>query len=198
MLHIEALSPTNVELKLPSHWRMHRVVHIEMLKRSHEIDTDDTPNQVLKQVDLPQVDDTEYEVEKILDKRVFGRKHLVTKYLVRWKGYTAEQDTWEPLTKLKNAQESIDEYERTQSTQPQNTDNIPTHTSSQPAEEHTPPESTYALRKRKPVVYGNCCSLEAAIHSVPLEMRSHKTVSQIHKLAFRHSIFEHKVYPWIQ
>jgi len=34
------------------------------------------------------------------------------KYLVRWKGFTVESDTWEGRENLKNAKEAIEEFER--------------------------------------------------------------------------------------
>ena len=34
------------------------------------------------------------------------------KYLVRWKGFTAESDTWEGEENLENAKEAIEEYKR--------------------------------------------------------------------------------------
>ena len=36
----------------------------------------------------------------------------VVKYLVRWKGFTAEGDTWERKENLKNAEELIKEFEQ--------------------------------------------------------------------------------------
>jgi len=48
-------------------------------------------------------------VEKIMNKRkVRGRE----KYLVRWKGCTAEEDTWESRENLKNVMELVEEFER--------------------------------------------------------------------------------------
>ena len=35
-----------------------------------------------------------------------------TKYLVKWKGYTVEENTWEGLENLKNAREKIEEFEK--------------------------------------------------------------------------------------
>jgi len=35
-----------------------------------------------------------------------------TKYLVRWKGYTAEKNTWERLENLKNAMKKVEEFEK--------------------------------------------------------------------------------------
>ena len=34
------------------------------------------------------------------------------KYLVRWKGYMAEEDTWEGLENLKNARDLVEEFEK--------------------------------------------------------------------------------------
>jgi len=36
----------------------------------------------------------------------------VEKYLIRWKGFTAEGDTWERKENLKNAEELIEEFEQ--------------------------------------------------------------------------------------
>jgi len=51
----------------------------------------------------------ESEVEKILNKRMIRGKK---KFLVRWKGYTAEEDIWENKENLKNAKEMVKEFER--------------------------------------------------------------------------------------
>jgi len=47
-------------------------------------------------------------VEKILNKR---KIRGVDKYLVQWKGFTAESDTWEKEENLKNAKELVDDFE---------------------------------------------------------------------------------------
>ena len=51
----------------------------------------------------------EWEVEKILNKK---KIRGVDKYLIRWKGFTAEGDTWEKKENLKNAEELIEEFEK--------------------------------------------------------------------------------------
>ena len=60
-----------------------------------------------KPVEVEEVE--EWEVEKILNKK---RMRGVEKYLVRWKGFTAEGDTWKRRENLKNAEELIEEFER--------------------------------------------------------------------------------------
>jgi len=48
-------------------------------------------------------------VERILNKRKVRGKD---KYLVHWKGFTAESDTWEGRENLENAKEAIEEFEK--------------------------------------------------------------------------------------
>ena len=49
----------------------------------------------------------EWEVEKILNKKIRG----VEKYLVQWKGFMAEGDTWKRRENLKNAGDLIEKFE---------------------------------------------------------------------------------------
>jgi len=51
----------------------------------------------------------EFEVEKILNKRTIREKE---KFLVRWKGYIVEEDTWENRENLENTKELVEEFER--------------------------------------------------------------------------------------
>jgi len=48
-------------------------------------------------------------MERILNKRKVRGKD---KYLVRWKGFTAELNTWEGRENLENAKEMIEEFEK--------------------------------------------------------------------------------------
>jgi len=51
----------------------------------------------------------EYEVEKILSKR---KRYGKVEYLVRWRGYMAEEDTWEKEGNLGNTREAVEDYEK--------------------------------------------------------------------------------------
>merc|ERR1719320_782463 len=54
-------------------------------------------------------EEPEYEVERIVDKRVVDG---VTEYLVKWKGWESEEDrTWEPEENLKGSEKLIKKYE---------------------------------------------------------------------------------------
>jgi len=51
--------------------------------------------------------DLEYEVDFVHDIRKIGHRWM---YLVHWKGYADDDDSWEPLSNLSNAKEAIDEF----------------------------------------------------------------------------------------
>jgi len=59
-----------------------------------------------KPIEIEEVE--EWEIEKILNKR---KIRGVDKYLVRWKGFTAEHDTWKRKEDLGNAREVLEEFE---------------------------------------------------------------------------------------
>ena len=79
------------ELELPkSYGRIHSTFHVALLE----------PYQRREGVELPKAveiaGEEEWEVERILDARVTHKKRM---YLVRWKGYTRDNDSWRMLGK---------------------------------------------------------------------------------------------------
>ena len=102
----EVVSLNAVKLQLPSSMRIHPVVNVSRIVRYKE-QVKGQKKEEGKPVEVEGVE--EWEVEKILNKK---KTRGVTKYLVQWKGFTAEGDTWEREENLKNAEELIKEFER--------------------------------------------------------------------------------------
>ena len=61
------------------------------------------------------------EIEKILNKRKIRE---VIKYLVYWKGFTTEHDTWEEEEDLENIKEAIVEFKRRMSVKVRKQENL--------------------------------------------------------------------------
>ena len=100
------ISANTVELQLPPAIHTHPVVNVsklQMYKSQVEGQKATKPAPVIIE------GEEEYEVEKILNRRRIRGKD---KFLVRWKGYTAEADTWEDRGNLKNAEKLVEEFER--------------------------------------------------------------------------------------
>ena len=95
-----------VELELPASLRIHLVVNVRRIVKYRE------QVEGQKKIPPPPIEiagEKEYEVEEILDRQERRDK---TKYLVKWKGYTAEENTWEGLENLKNAMKKVEEFEK--------------------------------------------------------------------------------------
>ena len=102
----EVVLSNAVKLQLPSSMRIHPVINVSRIVRYKE----QVKGQKKEEGKLVEVEGVEeWEVEKILNKK---KMRGVEKYLIRWKGFTAEGDTWERKENLKNAEELIKEFER--------------------------------------------------------------------------------------
>jgi len=100
------VSSNAIELELPDSIKIHPVVNVSRV-RLYKSQVKGQKKIPLKPVIIE--GEEEFEVEKILNKRmVRGKK----KFLVRWKGYTAGEDTWENRENLENAKELVEEFER--------------------------------------------------------------------------------------
>ena len=100
------MSENAVELELLVSLRVHPVVNVRRLVKYQE------QVEGQKKILPPPVEvegEKEYKVEEILDRQERRGK---TRYLVKWKGYTAEENTWKGLENLKNAREKIEEFEK--------------------------------------------------------------------------------------
>ena len=102
----EVVSMNTVKLQLPSSMRIHPVVNVSQIVRYKK----QVKGQKKEEGKLVEVEGVEeWEVEKILDKK---KMRGVEKYLIWWKSFTAEGDTWERRENLKNAEELIKEFEQ--------------------------------------------------------------------------------------
>ena len=101
----EVVSTNVVKLQLPSLMRIHPVVNISQIVWYKE-QVRGQKNEEEKLVEVEEVE--EWEVEKVLNKK---KIRGVEKYLVQWKGFTAEGDIWERRENLKNAEKLIEEFE---------------------------------------------------------------------------------------
>jgi len=100
------VSSNAIELELPKSIRIYPVVNISrvrLYKPQIEGQKKTPPKPVIIE------GEEEFEVEKIINKRMVRGKE---KFLVRWKGYTVEEDTWENRENLENAKEFVEEFER--------------------------------------------------------------------------------------
>jgi len=100
------VSSNAIELELPKSIRIHPVVNmsrVQLYKPQVEGQKKTPPKLVIIE------GEKEFEVEKIINKRTVRGKE---KFLVRWKGYTAEEDTWESRENLENAKELVEEYKK--------------------------------------------------------------------------------------
>ena len=101
----EVVSTNAVKLRLPTSMRIHLVVNVSRIVRYKE-QVEGQKKEEGKPIEIEGVE--EWEIEKILNKR---KIRGVDKYLVRWKGFTAEHDTWERKEDLGNVREALEEFE---------------------------------------------------------------------------------------
>lgn len=103
---LQKISSHAYKLDLPKTMRgIHNVFHIDLLTEHPKEYFPERKPAPQPPIEVEGVN--EYVVEKILDsKRVRGRM----KYLVRWETYGPEEDTWEPITNLENAKETVEKF----------------------------------------------------------------------------------------
>ena len=90
---LEQTSPVTFRLELPEAVNIHPIFHVGLLKPYYGNESDSKP--------LPKPDkEGEYEIEKILGHR--KRRDGKYRYLVKWRGYSYEESTWEPSSNFKS------------------------------------------------------------------------------------------------
>jgi hypothetical protein len=100
----KVVSRNAVKLKLPNSIKIHLVVNVSrIVLYQPQIEGQQTKPAAPVEIEGEQ----EWEVEKVLNAKWFRGKK---RYLVRWKGFMAEADSWEPEENLGNAKELIEEF----------------------------------------------------------------------------------------
>jgi len=102
----EVVSSNAVKLQLPSSMRIHPVINVSWIVQYKE-QVEGQKKEEGKPVEVEGVE--EWEVEKILNKK---KIRGIEKYLVQWKGFMAEGDTWKRRENLKNIGELIEEFKQ--------------------------------------------------------------------------------------
>ena len=100
------VSSNVIELELPKSIKIYPVVNISRIQL-YKLQIEGQKKIPPKPVIIEGVE--EFKVERILNKRTVRGKE---KFLVRWKGYMAGEDTWENRENLENAKELVEEFER--------------------------------------------------------------------------------------
>jgi len=128
------------------------------------------------QTDLVPVEMDEYLIDSLLDRRGLGKDR---QYLVKWRGYSRKEATWEPRTELvRRCSDMLDAYDLLPTRKPKQGKSSPTVFPPRPsAQEVTPSDDPalqdrsagrFSLRKRAPVRYKETASnkVNAIYHPV--------------------------------
>src|ERR1700680_3632287 len=102
---LERTGDLTYRLQLPSYMHQHPVFHVDRLSpwKGNNVNGQQPPPPAPVQID----EELEYEVETILDSRKFRNQY---QYLVKWKGYDAGHNSWEPISHLTHCTELIDTF----------------------------------------------------------------------------------------
>ena len=103
----KVLSTLSYQLELPKSWKIHPTFHISLLSPYKETETHG-PNYIRPPLELVNGEE-EYEVERILKHQGHPKR---CSYLIRWKGYGADKDSWIPEKNLGNSLETLSKYKR--------------------------------------------------------------------------------------
>ena len=103
----KVINPNAYKLKLPRHFRIVNCFNVSKLRR---YDPPTVPNQkAVPSLPIEVEGEKEYVVEEVIDSRMRRGK---LQYLVKWEGYTTENNTWEPSQNLEHAKKKVDDYYR--------------------------------------------------------------------------------------
>ena len=98
----------NYTLELPGSWRVHNTFHRDQLVLYVDPKAAFRTRMVEPRHRITSTyGNEEYEIEEVINTRIHRRKR---QYLVRWKGYAAQHDSWVREDELDNAQQKVQDY----------------------------------------------------------------------------------------
>lgn len=104
----EVLSPSAIRLHLPISINVHNTFHVNLLEPAA---MDPVPGQAIPNPPSVVVDnETEYEVEAVVDSDWEDQAKTKILYRVKWTGYT--DTTWEPLEVLTHCPAALESFHR--------------------------------------------------------------------------------------
>jgi len=106
---LEKIGQSAYKLKLPATWRQIHPVFNEVLLSPYIEPIFKGQKKPPPPPEIEVEGHPEYEVEEILNVQKRGRG---LRYLVHWKGYTHEEDTWESRSNITHANEAIEDFYR--------------------------------------------------------------------------------------
>jgi Chromo (CHRromatin Organisation MOdifier) domain len=107
---LERVGELAYKLKLPATWTIHPVLSVAHLEK-HVVDTFQRSDLVVPELVVGHdgEEEEEWEVEDIVHER-YNKRRKRKEYLVKWKGFGPENNTWEPESNLANAREVMDRF----------------------------------------------------------------------------------------
>ena len=103
---LSRITPVSFELAIPSFLNLSsNTFHVSRLK--HFLDPS---MEGMRSCNPEPVKDEEYEIDDIVNQRVTRGKQI--EYLVRWKGYSLHDSTWEPASAFKNAKAVLTKWKK--------------------------------------------------------------------------------------
>ena len=113
MLH--PVSKQAYNLEIPKKWRVHDVFHVLLLEQ--DTTRKGRVSKKIPELDGGNKDSEDYEVEAIWDSAVYANEsesgHLPgLYYLIAWKSYPEEENTWEPLSAVQHLKKLISSFHK--------------------------------------------------------------------------------------
>ena len=103
------------KFELPKRWRMHNIFHVSLLEQ--DTTWKERVDKRVKKLELEAGNSKEYEVEAIWDSVVYASKLESGQlpglyYLVAWKRYPKEENTWEPSSAVQHLKKLINSFHK--------------------------------------------------------------------------------------